>query len=145
MRMYLDDGSVSCSPDGQHRLFLSKNPGSIRRTSSLENLSLSDCAIGKRQADDLVVLWEFDLAWLSTRGSIGSWSAKKEEKTDILEDDEGTVDTANSVVLEVRLDPVGAGRVSWVTHCCCVVRRSRGSCTVVEERRRWLGSAGVLR
>lgn len=62
MRMYLDDGSVSYSPDGQHRLFLPTTSGSIPRTSSLEDLSLSDCAIGKRQADNLVVLWEFDLA-----------------------------------------------------------------------------------
>lgn len=118
--------------------FLPNASRSVPRTSSLENLSLSDCAIGKRQADNLVVLWEFDLQWLSTQvfDPLGRGAPRKRRKTDILEDDEGTVDTADSVVLEMRLDPVGTGWVSWVTHCCCGLWGLRGSWVVALSRRR---------
>lgn len=66
-----------------------------------------------------ISLYFGNLTWLACQHSIksGGGDAKQQEDTNILEDDEGTIDTANSIVLEVRRHPIGGGWLSWVAHC----------------------------
>lgn len=111
--LYLDNGSVSCSRDGQ-RLHRPKCLSGLPHTSSLEDLSLSVGAIWKGQADDLVISGEFDLAWWSALVLAGGrWGSKAH----VVQNNQGSIDTSDGVVLDMRDDRVGRG-LSRVTHDC---------------------------
>lgn len=64
-----------------------------------------------------ISLYLGNLTWL-IRQQLDSTAYVDEGDTDIVEDDEGTVDTTDGVVLQVRRHRVGRRRLSWVTHGC---------------------------
>ena len=74
-------------------------------TSGLEDLARSLRSIGERQCDDFIVLGEFDLARESDEGCLVGRVARG-WRTNIVENDEGSVDAGNGAVPESGLHPV---------------------------------------
>ena len=108
---------------------------SVCHTSRLQNLTRPLGAIGQRQRNDFVEPREFDLDAGTSAPSLGRgwWQAS----TDILENNQWTVHTADGVVTYPRLDGHHAGIDGFGGHGCGGGHDRVGGYREVAEREEW--------